>query len=197
MMLSEPVQTILAQQHGMITSRQISTLPISRTTLSRYVKHGLLERVRTGVYTTSEGLLDDLLLMQLHIPYGVFSHGTALFLNGLTNQTPLEPMMTLPQDRVLTKRLRSEVKCFYVANAILDLGITQCRTPIGNVVQTYDAERTICDLIRSRNRLDDELVLDGLRQYAASPKKDVARLGEYAKRLGVLQAVKQTMEVVL
>ena len=197
MNLADPISNILARQHGMITSRQISTLSISRTTLSRYVKQGLLERVRTGVYATSEGLIDDLLLMRLYVPYGIFSHGTALFLNGLTDLTPLEPMMTLPQDRVLTKRLRSEVRCFYVAEDLLNLGITQQKTPLGNVVQTYDPERTICDLIRSRNRLDDELVLDGLRQYAASPRKDLARLGEYAKRLGVLQAVKQTMEVAL
>ena len=65
MNLADPISNILARQHGMITSRQISTLSISRTTLSRYVKQGLLERVRTGVYATSEGLIDDLLLMRL------------------------------------------------------------------------------------------------------------------------------------
>lgn len=197
MRLSTKINDILVRQHGMITSRQIASAMLSRTMLSRYVRSGLLVRIRTGVYITPDGLVDDLFLAGLSVPYGIFSHGTALFLNGLTDQTPMEPMMTLPQKRVLTNRLRSEIKCFYVPDDKLEMGVVKRATPMGNEVLTYDAERTICDLIRSRSRLDDELVLDGLRQYVASSTKDIARLGEYAKRLGVLQSVKKSLEVVL
>ena len=66
----------------------------------------------------------------------------------------------------------------------------------GNEVPCYDVERTICDIIRSRARLDDESVLAGLRNYATS-RKNLNRLAEYALRLGVAEKVKSTLEVAL
>ena len=71
------------------------------------------------------------------------------------------------------------------------------RTPFGNEVRCYDAERTVCDLVRSRRRLDEELVLAGLRNWGASPGRDPARLARYARALGVFDRVKARVEVLL
>ena len=197
MKLPEKITDILERQRGVITSRQITAAGVSRQMTSLYVNAGLLERVESGLFVTPDGVVDDLFVLSMKVPHGVFSHGTALFLNGITDRTPFEATMTIRNDRVLTQSLRKIVKCFYCAGPLLDLGRVRRKTPMGNEVETYDCERTVCDLIRSRDRLDDELVLDGLRQYAAQKDKNVARLGEYAKALGILEDVRRTMEVVL
>ena len=197
MKISDKITGILERQGGVITSRQITAAGVHRQTTSLYVKAGLLERVASGVFVTPDGVVDDLFVLSMKASYGVLSHGSALFLNGVTDRTPFEATMTIANNRVLTPSLRKAVKCFYCAPAMIDLGRVLRKTPMGNEVVTYDCERTVCDLIRSRDRLDDELVLDGLRQYAAKKDKNVARLGEYAKALGVLEDVRRTMEVVL
>ena len=79
----------------------------------------------------------------------------------------------------------------------LELGLCLRRTPFGNEVRCYDAERTVCDLVRSRRRLDEELVLAGLRNWGASPGRDPARLARYARALGVFDRVKTQVEVLL
>jgi len=197
MELPHRIKTVLSLQHGMITSRQIFDCGISRTMTSIYVNAGLLVHVDRGVYVAPGGIVDDLLLLSLKVPSSVFSHGTSLFLNGLTDRTPFEPAITLRNDRVLTASLRNSVKSFYVAEELLEMGRIEKTTPLGNVVFAYDAERTICDIIRSRNRLDDELVVDGLRHYADYDKKNTALLGEYANRLGIVDVVRRTLEIVL
>lgn len=53
---------------------------------------------------------------------------------------------------------------------------TELKTPHGNMVASYDLERTICDLARSRNRIDTETFLNALKQYSSSPKKDLNKL---------------------
>ena len=46
-------------------------------------------------------------------------------------------------------------------------------------------------------RLDEELVLAGLRNWGASPGRDPARLARYARALGVFDRVKAQVEVLL
>lgn len=197
MTLSNRLTSIIAKQSGMITAKQIAACGISRQMVQNYLREGLLERFSYGIYVTPDGVVDDLLVLSLKLPDGIFSHGTALFLNGLTDRVPLEASLTIDKNKVLTASLRNSVKCFYVTSDVLKIGCVMRKTSLGNEVLTYDSERTICDLVRSRKRLDDELVLDGLRQYAAQKHKDIAKLGEYAGKLGIADEVRRTLEIVL
>lgn len=197
MRLREDISEILARQGGMILARQVTECGLSLTMLSRYAKAGLLLREKSGVYTTPDGFLDPMLLMNLRVKQSVLSHGTALYLNGLTDRTPLELDVTIPKAVGVTPSLRKDARWFYVPDKVVQIGAAVKRTPFGNEVRTYDVERTICDIIRNRRRIGDELALDGVRQYAALKTKDIARLGDYSSRLGITDEVMRTLEVVL
>jgi hypothetical protein len=105
--------------------------------------------------------------------------------------------MTIARAMTVTTSLRKAVKLFYVQDEFSKLGVTKVRTQFGNFVPCYDAERTVCDLIRNRRRVGEEIVIDGLKQYANTKEKNLARLSEYAEKLGVAERVKQSLEVVL
>ena len=47
-------------------------------------------------------------------------------------------------------------------------------------MRCYDAERTICDLLRSRRRMDEETVISPIENYAAYKEKELNRLAAYA-----------------
>ena len=44
---------------------------------------------------------------------------------------------------------------------------------MGNSVRAYDAERCICDIIRSKNRMDSEHVKHSIREYIKRKDKDL------------------------
>ena len=71
------------------------------------------------------------------------------------------------------------------------------RTPAGNDVPAYDLERTVCDVIRSRNKLGTETFLTALKLYAVDPKKDLNKLSSYAKKMRVSNVLRQYLEVLL
>lgn len=77
------------------------------------------------------------------------------------------------------------------------MGRTTLKTPAGNLVPVYDLERTIYDVIRSRNKLGTETFLSALKLYAANPKKDLNRLNTYAKQMRVANILRQYLEVLL
>ena len=164
--------------------------------LQKYVERGLLERRGRGVYVRPGAVEDGLFFLSRRQPRLVFSHLTALYLHGLADRTPLHYDATIASDSTVSAALRETVRLFYAPPDVIDLGRSSVRTPFGNEVPCYDVERTVCDILKSRSRLDDESVLAGLRNYVSS-KKDLNRLADYAMRLGVAEKVRSSLEVFL
>lgn len=187
----------ILQNNNTITTSRFVELGFSRALLTKYVKEGLLERSRQGVYILPDTVHDDMYTLMLRSKKVVFSHDTALFLNELSERTPFEHSVTIPSDSVLSGVLRDECNCYYIAPELFELGIVSRKTTLGNEVRCYDAERTICDLLRSRNRMDEEIVISGIKNYVASKDKDLNRLAAYAEAFRVSKILKRYLEVLL
>ena len=127
----------------------------------------------------------------------IFSHETALFLHGISDRTPFEHTVTAPSGCIPSAAIKAECKVYYIKPELFELGKTMVQTPAGNPVPCYDLERTICDVIRSRNKIGTETFLSALKQYAVSPKKDLNRLDEYARQMRVSGVLRQYLEVLL
>ena len=197
MKINQVIMEEIKQNNNLITTAQVVDLGFSRAVLSKYVKEGLLERGRQGVYILPDSVHDDMYTLMLRSDKIIFSHETALFLNGLSERTPFEHSVTIPSNSVLSDVLMDECKCYYIKPELYDLGVIKKKTTFGNEVRCYDAERTICDLLRSRNRMDDETVISAIKKYAAYQKKDLTRLAVYAENFRVNKILKQYMEVLL
>ena len=197
MEINNTIMKEMQKNNNIITTAQVITLGFSRTLLSKYVKEGLLERGRHGVYVLADSVHDDMYTLMLKSQKIVFSHDTALFLNGLSERTPFAHSVTIPSDTVLSDKLMEECNCFYIKPELYTLGIVRRKTTFGNEVRCYDAERTICDLLRSRSRVDKETIISAMKNYAAYKDKDFSRLAMYAEKLRVNNILKQYIEVLL
>lgn len=183
--------------HGIITTAEIERMGFSRALLSMYERNGLLKRVRHGIYILPDSLHDDLFTLMLCSKEIVFSHETALFLNGMSERTPFVHSVTIPSSTKLSRSLNAQCICHYIKPELHSLGETQRLTTFGNPVRCYNAERTVCDMLRSRRRLEEESVLMALKNYASSPERNLPLLSEYAEALGVMKPLKTYMEVLI
>lgn len=191
------IMKVMQQNNNMITTSQVIELGFSRALLSKYIKEGLLERSRQGVYILPDSVHDDMYTLMLRSEKIIFSHDTALFLNGLSERTPFEHSVTVPSNAVLSDVLREDCNCYYIKPELFKLGMVRKKTTFGNEVRCYDTERTICDLLRSRNRMDEETVISAIKNYAAFSDKDLNRLAAYAEKFRVGKILKKYMEVLL
>ncbi len=78
---------------------------------------------------------------------------------------------------------------FYVDKDIYELGLTHIETPMGNKVRAYDIERCICDIVRSKNRMNSEHIKHSIREYVKRKDKDLVKLSRYAERMGIKDEV--------
>ena len=181
----------------MITTSQVLQMGFSKTLITNYVHAGLLERCSHGVYTLPGSLKDDMHALMLRSSKIIFSHDTALFLNGLAERTPFRHAVTIPSDTALPASIKNSCICFYIKPELHTLGVIVKKTTFGNSVRCYNMERTICDLLRSRTRCDEETVISAVKNYAASKNKNLNLLTDYARSLKVEKSLRRYMEVLL
>ena len=181
---------------GMISTKQVLELGISKQTLTNYVRSGEIERVGSGVYMLQNTIEDDMYALSFHSKWIIFSHDTALFLNHLAERTPFTHSITIPSDASVPRSMKKQCNCHYIKTELYHLGATVRKTTFGHEVPCYDPERTICDLIRSRSRFSVELITDAVKAYKSSVK-DLNRLSEYAERFHIMKALKPYLEVLL
>ena len=190
--------TTIAEMHGGIIETRIAEQHgISRAMLSKLYKEEKIQRITKGRYILPDDIQDELLSISRRSGKIIFSHETALFLHGISDRTPFEHTVTAPSGCIPSVEIKSECKVYYIKPELFDLGRTTLKTPAGNDVTAYDLERTICDVIRSRNKLGTETFLAALKLYAASPKKDLNKLNSYAKQMRVANILRQYLEVLL
>lgn len=183
--------------NNMITTSEFMGLGFSKQSLTNYVKDGTLERIRHGVYILTDSIHDDLYTLTLRSENIILSHESAAFLNGLSERTPFQHSVTIPTGASLPNSLLGECKSFYIKGDLYNVGCRDCKTTFGNSVKIYNAERTICDILRSRSRLDEEMVIQIMRKYIESKEKNINQLYDYALLFKVDKKLKQYLEVLL
>ncbi|WP_343250799.1 abortive phage infection protein [Diplocloster hominis] len=188
----------IASEHGGIIETKVAAQQgISKAMLSKMCKDNKIHRIVQGQYILPDDMQDELLSISKRSTQIIFSHETALFLHGISDRTPFEHTITAPSGCIPSAAIKAECKVYYIKLELFEMGKTMLKTPAGNNVPVYDLERTVCDVIRSRNKLGTETFLAALKLYAASPKKDLNRLNTYARKMRVANILRQYLEVLL
>ncbi|MBR2024336.1 MAG: hypothetical protein IKA02_00840 [Clostridia bacterium] len=188
----------IAKAHGGIIETKVAVQQgISKAMLYKLCKQEKIHRIVKGQYILPDDMQDELLSISKRSDKVIFSHETSLYLHGISDRTPFEHTVTAPSDCIPSAAIKAECKVYYIKPELFDMGKTTLRTPAGNEVSAYDLERTICDIIRSRNKIGTETFLTALKKYAVNPKKDLNKLNSYAKKMRVFNVLRQYLEVLL
>ena len=188
----------MAEAHnGIITSTRVTKAGIPRRCLGSMVRSGLLRQAERGVYTLPDTWEDELYILQWRFSKGIFSHETALYLHHMTDSTPSRYTMTFPFGYNPGNVHNRGVTAKVVSEEMYPLGIIALASPNGNLIQVYNIERTLCDMVKTRHKADIQVVNQAMRMYVGSRNKDIAKLMDYAGLLRVKPKVQTYMEILL
>ena len=191
----DKLRQIMEGRQGLLLTSDLTKFNIPRTYLSIMEQNGEIERVSRGVYRSVSAFIEDeLFSFQSRYSSTIFSHETALYLHGLTDRAPLRYSISAPSGYHSELLNNSEHKIFYVSRDLFDLGITSMNTPHGNQVRTTDLERTICDIVRSRNQIDIQVRNAALKGYVNNKDRNLDRLHTYAKRFHIQSIVRCNLQ---
>lgn len=188
---------LLKKNNGIILTSQVVDQGVPKVYLTRFVRQGLIERIARGVYLDTDAFDDEMYRIQITYGRGIYSHGTALFLNDLTDVTPLQYSMTFPTGYHTPSIKKQGLTPFYVDKKKHEIGLISMPTSQGREVRTYNMERSIVDMIRSRRQLDADMVAQSLKAYVNRSDKALNTLMEYAEIFNVARILRERIEVLL
>lgn len=193
----ERIEKLLKKNNGIITTREVEKIGINSRVLTRMIEKGLIERVARGVYIGEDTFEDQYFITQAVCRKGIFSHETALYFHDLCDRTPIRYQLTIPS-YYNTKLLKDKsYDFFYLKDELYEIGIIEMKTPYGNRIKVYDLERTICDIIRSKKRIETALFTDAMKRYAERKDRNSIRLHKYAKLFNIEDEIRKYLEVLL
>ncbi|GHT95902.1 abortive infection protein [Spirochaetia bacterium] len=196
-MYQKRINTLLEEGKGILLTSAVTQAGIPRGYLLKLVEQGALEHTGRGVYIRAGGMDDQLYALQQSAKKIVYSHETALFFHGLTDRTPFTYSITVPSGYKPSEKLKSGCKIYFIKSDRINVGLTKVSSGMGHDITIYDMERTICDSIRSRSKLDIQIVTDALKRYASRKDKNLNVLGSYAEQFGIQKLLHHYLEVLL
>ena len=150
----EQLDRLLTEHDGMLQTAQVIASGIVKPIFYEYVKEKNLQQVAHGIYVSEDTWIDAMFLLHLRCGQAVFSHESALFFHDLTDREPLQYTVTVKTGYNPTKLKEEGVQVFTIKAELHEVGLITMQTPFGHEVPVYDMERTICDLLRSRNHIE-------------------------------------------
>ena len=184
----EIIQKLMERNNGYITAKELEDFDISRNYLSIMTKKNMIEKVAKGIYIDSAKIEDVYYVLSISTPKIIYSHMTALYFHNLSIKAPDSSFDITVTKKYNNPKLKKH-NVFYVDDKFYDIGITEVKTPQGNKVRVYDVERCICDIIRSKKRMDIEHVKYSIKEYLKRKDSDLIKLSKYADMFGIKEEV--------
>jgi predicted transcriptional regulator of viral defense system len=188
---------LLQKNNGYLKTSDAIAAGISKSYFSEYVRKRGLERVAHGLYMLQDAWEDTMYIIQTRYPLAVFSHETALYLLNLAEREPIQYAVTFKAGTNATGLTKQGVKVYKIKDSLFNEGIMEVKSPAGHTLRTYNPERTICDLIRSRRNIEIQDLQTAIKEYVRRKKKNIPLLMRYAKEFSVDKIIRQYMEVLL
>ena len=162
---------LASQNNGIVTAAMISSAGISRGSLKYLADTGRLDQVSRGVYTLPEVWEDD--------------------------RTPHKFHMAFPYGYNTSSPKAAGILCSCKKEPYYSLGIALVDTPAGNTVRAYNAEKTLCEILKPISHTDIQIITDAFKRYAGRKDKNIPLLSEYAHQLRVEKRLRPYLEVLL
>ena len=177
------IEDIVIQQNGVVSLHGKSLENESRR-VSRAARKGKLIRIRRGVYTLPYTFVDAMIDVETIVPGGVVCLYNAWAYHGLTMQTPPTFCVAIENGRKLKINDARLITLYYWRKQSMTLGVEEAEIS-SHKVKITNAERSVCDAVRYRNKIGEDLCLEIVRNYLKRPNRKIGLMMEYAEALRV------------
>ena len=191
------LQCLIEEHGGLVSGKNLQDFGIERFKIYDLCLKGILLKESHGNYMLADNKPDEYAIIQNRSDKLIFSHATALFLHGISDRIPNVLDITIPQgDNVSRiKKDYQQTRFYYCKKDLWDIGIDNVKTPQGYNVKAYDIERCICDLIRCKKSVDQQIYIQAIKEYFSGKKCNPRKIIKYARKFNIEDKVRIYMEV--
>ena len=186
----------ISRNGGVASYASLIAEGLSKADIHRLRQSGDIKSIRRGYYSSENADASEEECIAGMLPDSIVCSGSALYHYGYSDYTPRKWMLAVPRNISRSRLVGTGIPMKIHYDSYYGLGKTE-EDFNGTRLYVYDRERTICDCIRNRDTMDNEIFIKALRSYAADNAKNLGRLSDYAEKLRISEKVKSIMEIVL
>lgn len=177
------IEQYLEAHAGVIRTIDFQHAGLHNKYLTELADQGRIVRIKPGLYISSESqTASGLFEVQLALPNAVVCLASALAYYDLTTYEPPSVQVAIPRGDRTKPPTFPPTRLFSFGGIRHQLGAVTVEVE-GRAVWIYDREKTICDTVRFRRTLGQDVVNEAIRNYLKGRDKNVDRAMEYSRRL--------------
>ena len=172
----------LAKERPLLRARDLAERSLPTVVLTRLVAAGKLERVARGVYSLPGRALSEhrsLAEVSLRVPQGVVCLLSALRVHDIGTQAPFEVWLAIPHHSPTPHLDRPALRAVRMSGQAMTDGIERVLID-GIDVPVFNAEKTVADCFKYRNKIGLDVALEALRDAWSQGKLQMDALWRYA-----------------
>ena len=192
-MSENKLKEFLNQNYGYIKTRDFEKLGISRPSIQGYIDKKIIRKVSRGLYIDNSLIEDEFYILQQKFSNIIFSYNTACYLLNLSDRAPYRIDVTTLNHNNISE----DLDIHYVSKDKFNIGIIEIESPYSNPIRIYNAERCVCDILKSPYSVELEVYNKIINNYFKQKNKDLSTLEEYSKKFNVYEKFEHIMEVLI
>ncbi|MFW6047291.1 MAG: type IV toxin-antitoxin system AbiEi family antitoxin domain-containing protein [Candidatus Woesearchaeota archaeon] len=196
----QEIKKVFKENNGYVHTQDIIEAGIHTSYLYQMGKRGIINKIKRGLYHWQDNNFmpeDELIQVSKIVPKGVFCLLSSLSYYEITTVEAWEYYIAIERTQHRPKVPDyPPINFFYFSEKSYETGIKKVNIN-GEEVKMYDLEKTICDCIRYRNKIGQDIVKEALNDYVNLQEKDIGKLLEYAKITGIPNLMNKYLEVLV
>ncbi len=197
MITNKQIRKIVKNKNGIFRTADFLEQGFHNRLLNVLLRENKIIRLKRGLYQwIGGGEAEEAAVLCRLFPDAVLCMNSALYYHSYTDRTPERWHLAVDKDSNKS-RFRIEyplVKPYYITKEFMKIGVTSGEIN-GVPVKIFNKERTICDVLRYANKLDNELVNKAIQSFLSDRERNVRRLLDYAKKMRVYKKVQRWLGV--
>lgn len=198
------LKELFLKNKGVLTTKKLNQAGITNYKIRKLLSERIITRISRGYYLYNELHLYDYEMISSLFPEAIIYLESALLLHGYTDRIPNEWKIAVGRNMRRDRYTINypKIKAHYIEENLLEIGVKEIETypdvedqSKKIITKIYDKDKTICDVIKHRNKIDQEVVHQAIRRYIEDNDKNLNHLYQYGRKLNIIGVVERYIGV--
>jgi predicted transcriptional regulator of viral defense system len=190
------VRAIFDNNKGVARTDLLLGSGINHYQINHLLDNQLIIKLKHGVYKWNTEEVNEWKDITGLVPRGILCLFTACLHYELTTFVSSTYHVAIPRKAKIILPDYPPIQLYYWDTTAFNLGISEVIIQ-DTRVKMYDLEKTVCDIIRFRNKVGMDIAKEVLKNYLKRPNRDIAKLNEYARKLGISTVLSNFLTILL
>lgn len=194
--MKNSIKEFFENNSGVVQMGTLLKNGINHYQINHLIEKGKILKLKHGVYKWATDDVNEWIDVKYLVPNGVLCLFTACLHYELSTFVSSQYHIAIPKKAKIVLPNYPPIKLYYWDTTAFNLGIIEVEIQ-ETTLRMFDLEKTVCDIIRFRNKLGIDIAKEVLKNYLKRPDRNIAKLNEYAQQLNISTVLSNFLTILL